>query len=343
MRKLNRSKKKYLRTERDHEILKTPNKFPRHIITNLQVPAGSLSSAEQEEFEAELKNLLNRESGEISGRRNFLMRSSCNLVRKTTDFENNSIPHVMVMRDDKPRATFVLDRGDYLNPKKDQRVDFAPPKFLPSLADDAPKNRLGFARWLFQSDNPLTARVQVNRMWQAIFGIGLSKTTEDFGVQGEHPVHQELLDWLAVEFRERGWSMKQLNRLIVTSATYRQSSKVTPELLQIDPENRLMARAPRFRMPSMILRDLALSASGLIDLRTFGEPVYPYQPEGVWVSLSITKERNFEYPQSSGNDLYRRSLYTFWRARLLRRICLTLHLVRLAKCGLRSLRLRCMP
>ena len=150
-------------------------------------------------------------------------------------------------------------------------------------------------------------------MWQHFFGTGIVKTSEDFGVQGEYPIHGPLLDWLAVEFRERGWSMKAMHRLIVTSATYRQSSKMTAEHRARDAENRLYARASRFRMPSMILRDWALASSGLLEGQVGGKPVYPYQPDEVWEALAITKERDFTYPASSGQDLYRRSLYTFWR------------------------------
>ena len=181
------------------------------------------------------------------------------------------------------------------------------------MPEGAPANRLGLARWLVMPEHPLTARVQVNRMWQHSFGAGIVKTSEDFGVQSEYPVHGELLDWLAVEFRERGWGMKAMHRLIVTSATYRQSSRVTPEHRARDLENRLYSRASRFRMPSLILRDWALASSGLIDLRIGGRPVYPYQPDAIWEALAITKERDFTYPASSGKDLYRRSLYTFWR------------------------------
>ena len=133
------------------------------------------------------------------------------------------------------------------------------------------------------------------------------------GTQCEPPTHPELLDWLAVEFRESGWDVKRLQRLIVTSATYRQSSKVTPALRQRDPENRLLARGARFRLPSLLLRDVALAASGLLDPQIGGKPVYPYQPKGIWDGLAITNERDFTYPQSKGADLYRRSLYTFWR------------------------------
>ena len=141
----------------------------------------------------------------------------------------------------------------------------------------------------------------------------LFRSAEAFGVQSEYPIHGPLLDWLAVEFRERGWSMKALHKLIVMSATYRQSSRVSPELRSRDPENRLYARAGRFRMPSLLLRDWALASSGLLNPKVGGAPVYPYQPDAVWEALAITKERDFTYPQSTGADLYRRSLYTFWR------------------------------
>ena len=226
-------------------------------------------------------------------------------------YRADNLPRIMVMSDAQPRKTSILDRGEYLQPR--DPVEFNTPAFLPPLPADAPKNRLGLARWLVSPEHPLTARVQVNRMWQTFFGAGLVKTVEDFGVQSEYPIHGPLLDWLAVEFREKGWSLKQMHRLIVTSATYRQSSKVTPDHKAKDPENRLYARASRFRMPSLILRDWALAASGLLDPRLGGKPVYPYQPDGVWESLAITKERDFTYPTSSGTDLYRRSLYTFWR------------------------------
>jgi hypothetical protein len=232
--------------------------------------------------------------------------------KAVNEFRAEDYPRVMVMSDGRPRETFVLGRGNYLSPTT-QRVSFATPAFLPPMPPDFPKNRLGLAKWLVSPEQPLTARVIVNRMWQTLMGTGLVKTGEDFGVQGEPPVHQDLLDWLAVEFRESGWDMKHVNRLIVTSRTYRQSSRCPPELLAADPENKLYARSPRFRLPAMILRDLALSASGLLDDRMGGKPVYPYQPEGVWESLAITKERDFTYPQSRGRDLYRRSLYTFWR------------------------------
>lgn len=234
-----------------------------------------------------------------------------NLKSQLSAYRGDQIPRIMVMSDEKPRETHILDRGEYLKPL--EKVSFATPAFLPPMADDAPANRLGFAQWLVSPEHPLTARVQVNRMWQHFFGTGIVKTSEDFGVQSEYPQHKDLLDWLAVEFRECGWSMKKMHRLIVTSSTYRQSSRVLPIHRQRDSENRFFARSSRFRMPSAILRDWALASSDLLDDRIGGVPVYPYQPENVWEALAITKERDFTYPKSSGRDLYRRSLYTFWR------------------------------
>jgi hypothetical protein len=228
------------------------------------------------------------------------------------DLEGDKLPRVMVMSDASPRETRVLDRGDYRSPRGEP-LEFQPPAFLPPLPEGAPRNRLGLARWLFMPEHPLTARVQVNRMWQSFFGTGLVRTSEDLGVRSEYPRHRALLDWLAVEFRGRNWSQKAMHRLLVTSATYRQSGRVTAAHLASDPENRLHARAARFRMPSLVLRDVALAAAGLLDRRIGGAPVYPYQPEAIWESLAITKERDFSYPLSTGSDLHRRSLYTFWR------------------------------
>ncbi len=205
----------------------------------------------------------------------------------------------------------MLTRGEYLNPG--DAIAFATPAFLPPMTADAPRNRLGFARWMFDEENPLVARVAVNRAWQVFFGDGLVRTPEDFGTQCAPPLQHELLDALAVRFRESGWKTKALHRMIVMSAVYKQSSVASASLLAQDPENHLLARAPRVRLPAMILRDTALAASGLLDTTVAGAPVYPYQPDRVWEPLAITKERDFTYPASHGNDLYRRSLYTFWR------------------------------
>ncbi len=220
-----------------------------------------------------------------------------------------AMPQVMIMEErSTPREAFIMIRGAYDKPG--EKVTAGVPAVLNPLPKDAPNNRLGFAQWLVASDNPLTARVAVNRLWQTVFGMGLVKTAEDFGAQGEPPSHPDLLDWLATEYVRLKWDTKALLRLIVTSATYRQSSAVTPQLLQADPENRLYARAPRYRLPAFMLRDQALFVSGLLVEKLGGAPVKPYQPEGVWEDFSYGK---ITYAQDHGDSLYRRSLYTFWR------------------------------
>ena len=223
-----------------------------------------------------------------------------------------SMPYVMVMRDRKvPEDIRVRDRGLYSAPIGEP-VQPDLPDALGGLPDDLPRNRLGFARWLVSDANPLTARVLVNRLWQQVFGVGLVKTPEDFGLQGALPSHPELLDYLAVRYRT-SWDTKAIMRLIVTSATYRQASAVSPGLLELDPKNALLARGPRFRLPAMLIRDQALVAAGLFNHEMFGKPVYPYQPDGLWVDISFAQ---FEYIPSTGPDLYRRSLYTFFRRTL---------------------------
>jgi hypothetical protein len=183
------------------------------------------------------------------------------------------------------------------------------PAVLPPLPRGAKNNRLGLARWLVDPANPLTARVAVNRFWQMYFGTGIVKTVEDFGSQGEWPANPELLDWLATEFVRTGWNVKALQKTIVMSATYRQSSKGTPELVQRDPENRLLARGPRFRLPAEAVRDQALAVAGLLVEKLGGPSVKPYQPAGLWKELSGGED----YRQDAGEGLYRRSLYTFWK------------------------------
>jgi mono/diheme cytochrome c family protein len=230
-------------------------------------------------------------------------------ARKALDAVNRSIVQTMVMEERQPpRETFVLIRGQY--DKYGEKVGPGVPALLAPLPDGAPGNRLGLAKWLVDPANPLTARVTVNRAWQHFFGTGLVKTTEDFGVQGEAPSHLELLDWLAVEFRESGWDVKALHRRIVTSATYRQASRLTPALRERDPDNRLLARGPRLRLSSFALRDQALAVSGLLVEKVGGPPVKPYQPPGIWEEMSFGKTK---YVQDHGEGLYRRSLYTFWR------------------------------
>jgi hypothetical protein len=211
-------------------------------------------------------------------------------------------------KDSEPMAQ-ILFRGQYDKPK--DKVNAATPGVLHALPANAPKNRLGLAQWIVSPDNPLTARVTVNRIWQEVFGIGLVKSAEDLGSTSEAPVNQELLDWLAVEFVEGGWDVKRLFELIVTSSAYRQSAETTPEKLDKDPQNRFLSRGPRFRMDAEMVRDCALAASGLLVEKVGGPSVKPYQPDGVWEAVAMPESNTRFYQRDSGENLYRRSLYTF--------------------------------
>nr|AGW45562.1 planctomycete cytochrome C domain secreted protein [uncultured bacterium Lac161] len=230
--------------------------------------------------------------------------------KEENDAVEKAIPTTMVAKEmEKPRDTFMLVRGEY--DKKGDKVGPGVPAVLPPWPSDQPTNRLGFARWLLQPDHPLTARVTVNRYWQQYFGTGLVKTTEDFGVQGDNPSHPELLDWLATEFVRMGWDVKRMQKLIVMSATYRQSSKLTPQLLGRDPENRLLARGPRFRVDAEAVRDTALFISGLLVEHIGGKGVKPYQPSGLWEAVSFNNSQ--KYVPDTGEGQHRRSLYTYWK------------------------------
>jgi hypothetical protein len=220
----------------------------------------------------------------------------------------DSIPTVMVMKEREDRRdSFILKRGAY--DAHGEKVTPNTPAFLPAMNPEWPKNRLGLAYWLTDRGNPLTARATVNRFWASLFGVGLVKTVEDFGSQGEWPIHQELLDWLAVEFMDSGWDVKHMMKTMVMSAAYRQSSRVTPELIQRDPENRLLARGPRYRLSAEMIRDQALAVSGLLVDKFGGPPVRPYQPPGLWQELTGGKA----YEPDKGEGLYRRSIYTYWK------------------------------
>jgi len=221
-----------------------------------------------------------------------------------------TVAHVMQERPQEPMA-YILFRGDY--DKRRDAVKAATPSALPPMPADLPKNRLGFARWLLRPEQPLTARVTVNRFWQEVFGTAIVRTTGDFGVAGELPSHPELLDWLAVEFRESGWDIQHLFRQMVTSAAYRQSAAVTPDKLEKDPANRLLARAPRYRLDAEMIRDYALAASGLLVRQIGGPSVKPYQPEGVWEAVAMIGSNTRDYRRDDGARLYRRSMYTFWK------------------------------
>src|SRR2546421_219585 len=179
------------------------------------------------------------------------------------------------------------------------------------MAAELPRNRIGLAQWLLRPDHPLTARVTVNRFWQEVFGTGIVRTSGDFGTAGEMPSHPELLDWLAVEFRESGWDIKRFFKILVTSSTYRQAAVTTSEKREKDPSNRLLARGPRFRMDGEMIRDYALAASGLLVRKIGGPSVRPYQPEGVWEAVAMMGSDTRDYRSDKGDSLYRRSLYTF--------------------------------
>ncbi|MEE2639021.1 MAG: PSD1 and planctomycete cytochrome C domain-containing protein [Planctomycetota bacterium] len=272
-------------------------------------------------FNDELKKSIDLNPGSRNGRqlsiletefqqKNSQYAATLKSLRKWSDQYNavrNGFATVMIMSDTTERKTHRLERGLYNQPREEI------PASLPTMFGvrrDAPPNRLDLANWLTQPSNPLTARVTVNRAWQLFFGTGLVKTPEDFGSQGSQPSHPELLDWLAVDFVESGWDLKRLHRLIVLSATYQQSARVNPRARTVDPENRLLSYSPRFRMPAWMLRDQALSLSGLMTHRTGGPSVKPYQPGGIWADATFGKKR---YSQDHGVNLYRRSLYTFWR------------------------------
>jgi hypothetical protein len=242
----------------------------------------------------------------------WLAKGRLDELRQQVAQFRESLPTVMVMEEmPTPRATHVLLRGEYDKPG--ERVTAGTPAALPDLIANEPPNRLALAHWLTDPRHPLTARVAVNRLWQMVFGTGLVKTVDDFGSQGEAPSHPELLDWLAIEFAQPpqvdgAWDTKRLLRLMVTSAAYRRSSHITPELLRLDPENRLLARGPRQRLSAEMVRDQALFASGLLVEQLGGPSVKPYQPAGLWKELADT-----DYVQDHGEKLYRRSLYTFWK------------------------------
>tara|TARA_B100000579_G_scaffold103893_1_gene82665 strand:+ start:759 stop:3647 length:2889 start_codon:yes stop_codon:yes gene_type:complete len=229
---------------------------------------------------------------------------------KLTKIEEQ-VPTTMVMGEKSPpRKTFVLNRGQYDQPGEVE-VNVGLPSALGRWPINFPRNRLGFSKWLVSRDNPLTARVTANRLWQMHFGVGIVKSSEDFGAQGEWPTHPDLLDWLADELIVTNWNLKAMHKQIVMSSTYQQTSRVTPILLEVDPMNRLLARGPRFRLPAEMIRDHALSASGLMVTRIGGESVKPYQPPGLWGEVVFSNVPRFQ--QDHGEKLYRRSMYTYWK------------------------------
>jgi len=295
--------------------------FERHYAASLgrfRVAATTAEGAKAREFPGEIEGLLTIPEERLTAReRESLLRHWATIApelkaaRDEIDALRKQLPApptTLVMQErptDNPRATYRHHRGEFLQPK--EAVTPGVPSWLPPLPKDAPANRLTFAKWLVSKENPLTARVTVNRHWHALFGRGLVRTLDDFGYQGEAPTHPDLLDWLASEFVERGWSVKSLHRLIVTSATYRQSSRVTPELLAKDADNKLLARGPRVRLEAEQIRDSALKAAGLLSAKMYGASVFPPQPAGA----TDVSYGNFQWKVSEGEDRYRRGLYTF--------------------------------
>lgn len=221
------------------------------------------------------------------------------------------VTHIQQEKANSPAMAHILMRGAYDKPG--EQVAAAPPVALHAFPEGAPANRLGLARWVVDSNNPLTARVTVNRFWQEIFGQGIVQTAEDFGVMGTPPSNPELLDWLAVEFRESGWDVKRLFKLMLMSATYRQAAITTPEKLEQDRENMLLSRGPRFRMDAEMVRDYALAASGLLSPQMYGPGTKPYQPEGIWDIVGLPGGNTRNYVQDTGENLYRRTVYNFWK------------------------------
>ncbi len=278
------------------------------LMNQLETP----SEARSAEARRELQRLYRMQDGEWNEKN----RRIDGMQKMLADFED-AIPTTMVMSElNTPRDTNLLIRGVYNQPDKSEKLFPSVPEVLGELDPSLPANRFGFAQWLMNPDHPLTARVRVNHYWQVYFGTGIVKTSEDFGTQGTPPSHPELLDWLATNFMESGWDVKELQKKIVMSATYRQQSHVRGEHLENDPENILLARAPRFRLPAEMIRDQALFVSGLMNPEIGGPSVRPYQPDKMWSSLTFQDRGEFAtnfYIPDSDDKLYRRGLYTYWK------------------------------
>ena len=300
-----RSFRRWLADERGRE----KSKLPGPLRASIKKDPGALTGEETRALQRHYIVHVDLEAAErFRPLREAVSRSEREL-KKT----ENSFPTTLVWKElPKPRPAYVLERGQY--DQRGEQVPRALPEFLPPMPDGAPNDRLGLARWLLMPVHPLTARVAVNRFWQQLFGVGLVKTAEDFGSQGEWPSHPQLLDWLAVEFRESGWDVKALLKTIVLSETYRQRSEGAPEQYRRDPENRLLARGPRFRLDAESLRDQALAVAGLLVEQTGGPPVKPPQPDGLWSAVGYSGSNTVRFkPDRGPGKVHRRSLYTFWK------------------------------
>jgi hypothetical protein len=273
-------------------------------ITIVNKPADKRTPGEKDDLYAWWLGSMDKTYQDLTAKQAALQQEESAIKARGT------VAHVMYEKSD-PAMAFILNRGDY--DKRKDKVTADVPKALPAMPAELPKNRLGLAQWLLRPENPLMARVTVNRFWQELYGAGLVRTSGDFGLTGELPSHPELLDWLAIEFREGGWDVQKFFKLLVTSAAYRQSAVATPEKREKDGTNRLLSRGPRFRMDAEMVRDYALSTSGLLVNKLGGPSVKPYQPEGVWEAVAMIGSNTRDYRKDSGENLYRRSMYTFWK------------------------------
>ena len=311
-------------TDRLHVVLKFESQHAQHMIGRLRLSTSASETAGFDESDPQFAAALNKDEAERDKTERALLiarqqrsdryYSAIQAERRGVDEARKSVvgtvPNVMIMAQrPQPRDTMILNRGLYNQPGA--KVEAQVPASLPALPSDLAADRLALAKWLVSSEQPLTARVVVNRFWQQFFGVGLVKTVEDFGSQGEVPRYLDLLDWVSADFRDSGWNVKHLIKTLVTSHTYRQSSHQAGSALAAeDPDNRWLARGPRFRMPSWMLRDQALAASGLLVDSMGGVAVNGYQPEGIWEEATFGLKK---YQRGNGDALYRRSLYTFWR------------------------------
>ena len=275
--------------------------IPENICEILSIPADE----REDKARADIASFYRSIAPELQETREHLAQLQKLLQQKKDEFATTLVMQERATAD--PLSTHVRIRGGYLN--QGEKVFAAVPSILHPLRPEEPANRLGLAHWLVDPENPLTARVAMNRLWEQYFGHGIVETSEDFGTQGERPVHPELLDWLATEFVRQGWSLKAMHRLILNSAAYRQSSDTSPALLEKDPYNRLLGRGPRFRLPAELLRDAALAISGQLSPAIGGPSVFPLQPEGIW-SMPYNNDK---WTPSTGESSHRRGLYTFWR------------------------------
>ena len=299
------------------------------LIDDVRVYSRSLSEAEVKTLQGEngLRELLSIDASKRTPAQNKTLKDhyftsidathqtlskQINNKQKQIDDLSKPLTTVMIMQEmPKPRMTYILERGHYASPKKDEVIKPGVPSFLPPMDSSLPNNRLGLANWIVSKENPLTARVAVNRYWQLFFGKGLVETLEDFGTQGSSPTHPALLDWLATDFLENGWNVKRTLKQIVMSATYRQASVSTKKKLELDPRNLTFSRGSRFRLMGEFLRDGALSAAGLLNSKVGGPSAKPYQPPGLWNEVSLNGGLRFK--RDTGEKLYRKSMYIYWR------------------------------